>query len=260
MGWLTRKFGLTADNLVSAEVVLADGQVLRASGSDHPDLFWAVRGGGGNFGVVSELSSSCTSSIRPSSSACSSGASTRDPRCCGWAAGSAPFVPEEHRLAPGYVMLVVGFDGTPEHAGLVQRIRDEVPPLFDMVTPMPHTQLQQLLDEANDFGFYCYTKPGYVDDLSDGVGSQRLPPQRQHQADVTAAPRAAPLPEGPYLNTTVLLPCTSTRSSRCQRSPRASTSRSMSRPRRTMSATVSPWSTRITSCSTIGPPSRFSVT
>jgi hypothetical protein len=81
----------------------------------------------------------------------------------------APFVPEQHHFAPGYVLLLTGFDGTPEHARLVSQIRESLPPLFDLVAPIPYVELQKLLDEANGWGMYCYEKGTYVEDLSDDV-------------------------------------------------------------------------------------------
>jgi hypothetical protein len=81
----------------------------------------------------------------------------------------APFVPEHYQRTRGYALLLTGFDGTTEHARMVERIRRELPPAFDMVTPMPYVALQQLLDEANDWGNHCYPRPAYLEELSDAV-------------------------------------------------------------------------------------------
>jgi FAD/FMN-containing dehydrogenase len=188
MGWLTRKYGLSIDNLASAEVVTADGRVLRAAADEHPDLFWAIRGGGGNFGVVTSfefrlheagplvqfamffwgldqgaealrLAREVTAAMPPDINAVFGGIS----------APPAPFVPEQHHFAPGYVLMLTGFGSEEEHAQLVSRIRDRLPPLFDLVTPVPYVQLQQLVDEGFAFGSYAYEKGTYIEDVSDAV-------------------------------------------------------------------------------------------
>jgi len=81
----------------------------------------------------------------------------------------APFVPEQHHFTPGYALLLAGFGAASGHDQLVTRIRDRLPPLFDLVTPMPYVGLQQLLDEASAWGSYCYEKGIYVENLSDEV-------------------------------------------------------------------------------------------
>ncbi|MGN6793476.1 MAG: FAD-binding oxidoreductase [Streptosporangiaceae bacterium] len=188
MGWLTRKFGLSVDNLLSAEVVTADGQVMRAAPDEHPDLFWAIRGGGGNFGIVTNFDfqlhevdptvqfglffwgqdqgQEALRLVRelvrelPAEINAVIGALNAPP---------APFVPEQHRLAPGYALLLTGFGSTEQHAQLADQIRKEAPPLFEIVTPMPYVDLQKLFDEANAWGFHVYDMTTYLEDLSDDV-------------------------------------------------------------------------------------------
>jgi len=189
MGWLTRMGGLTIDNLVSAEVVVADGRVLRVSDTDNEDLFWAIRGGGGNFGIVTEFEFRLLE-IGPmvqfglffwdESQARESLRLMRDvvadlPRtmnaipAVAFTAPPEAFVPVEHQGKNGCALLLVGFGDAAEHDRVAERIRATLPPLVELVTPMPFTGLQQLIDEANAWGVHCYDKSCYVTDLTDGV-------------------------------------------------------------------------------------------
>ena len=188
MGWLTRKHGLSIDNLTSAEVVTADGRVLRASADEHPDLFWAIRGGGGNFGVVTSFEFELhevgpdvqfalffwgldqgSRALRLARDIIAALPADINAVLAAVNAPPAPFVPVQHHFAPGYALLVTGFGPEREHAALVARIRDAVPPLFNLVTTMPYVELQQVLDEANAWGRYAYNKSTYIGELSDQV-------------------------------------------------------------------------------------------
>lgn len=188
MGWLTRAGGLTIDNLVSARVVTADGEARVASATENPDLFWAIRGGGGNFGIVTEFEFALhevgpmvqfallfwsmedgPDMLRRAREVIDALPDDVNVMVGGLNAPPAPFVPEQHQLQPGYVALVVGTGAAESHADVVTALSADVPPLFDFVTPMPYVELQRMLDEANGWGMHCYDKGCYVDSLSDEV-------------------------------------------------------------------------------------------
>jgi hypothetical protein len=188
MGWLTPKIGLSCDNLTAAQLVTADGRILRASEDDNPDLFWAIRGGGGNFGVVTSFEYrlhqvgpilqlgfffwglySGTEMLQFSREFVKTMPSDTGKFIGCLNAPPAPFVPEQHRLAPGYALMLVGLGTGEEFAEAVKPIRDTLPPLFEFMTPIPYAQLQQMLDESAPPGILGYEKGLSFDELTDDV-------------------------------------------------------------------------------------------
>lgn len=211
-GWFTRLHGLTIDNLESAQVVLADGRCVRAGADEHPDLFWALRGGGGNFGVVTEFEfrlhpvgplvhlamlfveqeraahalrvvRDVHGSLRPTTGAAVACIS----------APPAPFVPAEHRGRQVVATIVVGFGTADEHAADVTALRGPLGPAFAMTTPLPYPALQQMLDEGAPWGTLAYTKGLYLDELPDDALDTlagRLPGRRSPHSQVLVMPLA----------------------------------------------------------------------
>jgi FAD/FMN-containing dehydrogenase len=188
MGWLHARHGLSCDNLVSAEIVTADGRCLRASGTEHSDLFWALRGGGGNFGVVTNFEFALHPIgpevhlgffFWPEASAREALIAARDaalalPRgvgclIAGVNAPPEPFVPEELHFVPGIALIVAGFDSAEDHAAAVAPVRAALPPAVDFVTPIPYVALQQMLNGSAPWGAFGYEKALYLDEFGDGV-------------------------------------------------------------------------------------------
>jgi hypothetical protein len=186
IGWLVRRCGLSCDNLVGAEVVLADGSVVRADSGTNPDLLWGLRGGGGNFGVVTsfefrlypvkdvlagilmfpaERASEVLRHYRNWARDLPDELSTL---AAFTVAPPMPFVPEELHMKR-----VIGIIGC--HAGdaaegeaLLQPLLALDPPI-QMVAPMPYPALQTMLDESAPAGLQNHFKGGYLDQLSDAA-------------------------------------------------------------------------------------------
>ncbi len=189
IGWLTKLAGLSCDNLVSAEVVTADSRIVHASAGENADLFWALRGGGGNFGVVT-LFEFALHPVGPMINlglfffAQDNGSQAlrfargyvktlpEDATAflgIGLSAPPAPFVPVEHHGVIGHALLVVGFGSAEDHAQIVAPIRGAVKPLFEFITPMPFVALQQMFNAFAVWGTLGYEKALYLDDLSDAA-------------------------------------------------------------------------------------------
>ncbi|WP_328309418.1 FAD-binding oxidoreductase [Actinomycetospora sp. NBC_00405] len=186
MGWLTRQHGLTIDNLVSACVVLADARILRVAADENPDLFWAIRGGGGNFGIVTEFEfalhevgpqidmallfygmDQAADAFRMAREVIPDLPPDVSFEVIALHAPPEPFVPEEHHFRLGIALVAVGFGGEESHRAVVDHVRDGLPPLFEMVAPMPYTALQQMFDEGFGWGVHAYEKSLYLESFTD---------------------------------------------------------------------------------------------
>jgi FAD/FMN-containing dehydrogenase len=189
IGWFSRKHGLTCDQFVSLEVVLASGEVIEVSTHQHPELFWALRGGGGNFGVVTRFTFRAhrfgpmmrvgVSLYQPEDAA----QALREyaavvptlPRSVGWHAAlkhdmpALPFVPPELVGRRLLMLVAMWLDGADDPAGaeLVERLNAVGRPCVKAMTVMPFAaRVQKLLDEEFADGHRYYTKEAHVSELA----------------------------------------------------------------------------------------------
>jgi FAD/FMN-containing dehydrogenase len=190
LGHLTRKCGLTIDNLLSADVVLADGSFVVASAEENPDLFWALRGGGGNFGVVTSF----LFQAHPIHTVCAGPMlweldQTED--VMKWYREFIVQAPEEINgffafltVPPGppfpehlHMKKMCGivwcYTGTMEQANaILEPIRAYRPPAFDFFVPMPFPMLQGMFDPIYPPGLQWYWKADFFKELSDEAIAQ----------------------------------------------------------------------------------------
>lgn len=187
-GHLSRLCGLGADNLRSADVVLASGEHVRASADEHADLFWALRGGSGNFGVVTALELALhevgpevlagqmlfSLDAAPAALRRWRDAMAEAPDGLGSVAAliTAPPVPPFPEAAHGRTVLSVGlsYAGDPE-AGLraVDAFRGAAEPLLDVVGPQPYVVLQQAFDAGMGAGHRWTSRAHYLDTVTDAA-------------------------------------------------------------------------------------------
>jgi FAD/FMN-containing dehydrogenase len=189
VGRLMRRFGLTIDSLRSAEVVTADGGILRASADEHADLFWALRGGGGNFGIVTEfefalhelselLILATFHSLTEARRVIERGRSEMgDPMARDellWTsflrrASDVPWMPPALVGAHGIMSLVEWSGDAADGRAVLARIREELRPAASDLSVVPFLFMQTITDDLFTHGLRTYIKAGFAGDLPDGL-------------------------------------------------------------------------------------------
>jgi FAD/FMN-containing dehydrogenase len=184
MGWLLSQHGLSCDNLLGATLVTADGRVVAVSEDTEPDLMWALRGAGTNFGVATELvfglhevdpmahlgfffwrAEDAAGSLPGVLDHLFSLPDTIGEAVVGMCAPPVPFIPAEHQGAPGVAVVVAGWGDPGAHAAAIDPLRGRGA-VVEFATPIPYVALQQMLDEGNPWGVRAYDKGITLDDLS----------------------------------------------------------------------------------------------
>jgi FAD/FMN-containing dehydrogenase len=179
IGRLGRKHGLSCDNMLSAEVVTADGRILNASESNNADLFWALRGGGGNFGVVTEV----VYRLHPLGPAVLAGSLIyrwRDARAAlrlyaEFAAGAPDEISADASLVtlPGgdRAVSISAFHAGPlsEAERALQPLRSAIPPLEDRIGPIPYVELQRAGDATFPRGDRFFWKAQFLRTIPDAA-------------------------------------------------------------------------------------------
>jgi FAD/FMN-containing dehydrogenase len=179
LGWLMGKHGLTVDNLISADLVTADGEFRKASAKDNPDLFWALRGGGGNFGVVTSFEYRLHPVtqvlggmvIYPLDQARDVLRFYRD--FCGTLPDEAEAYAALLTAPQGMPVaaLILGYNGPiAEGEKVLAPARRFGKPVADVVAPMPYAARQRMLDEPNaTHGLQRYWRSAFTEQISDGL-------------------------------------------------------------------------------------------
>ncbi len=197
IGWVMRKYGLACDNLVAADVVTADGRLVHASETENADLLWGLRGGGGNFGIVTQFELQ----LHPLGPLVYAGpifyAADADRELLrafrDWSANAPdevtavvnlttapplPVIPEEWHGKKVAAFVAVSAGPVDEGESLVRELRSVAEPIADLLGPMPYNVIQTLLDPLWPKGINAYFKATNLsrldDDLIDRLGDIHL--------------------------------------------------------------------------------------
>jgi FAD/FMN-containing dehydrogenase len=186
IGWLMRKHGLACDNLIAAEVVTADGRLIHASETENADLLWGLRGGGGNFGIVTQFEFA----LHPVGPMVYAGpifySANADADLLRafreWAPGTSddvtavlnltaapplPVIPEEWHGRKIIALLATSIGPVEEGDGHFEKLRAVAEPVADLLGPMPYTVIQSLLDPLWEKGVHAYFKATNLARLDD---------------------------------------------------------------------------------------------